>query len=75
MRILTDPESWLDGLAHPTCRLTVSHQGYTDHGLRANPINDRSLDVHLIWFVVDRGFQGSIGADRVDEALDGLLSG
>lgn len=66
-------ESWLDSIADPSARLVVSNYGYTDHALQAVPIVDRRLDCHLLWFIVDHQFKGSIEGERVELEAGALL--
>ncbi|MCY4460163.1 MAG: AraC family transcriptional regulator [Albidovulum sp.] len=71
--IRVSQEGWLDTIANPSATLVVSHYGYTDHALQAVPIVDRRLDRHLLWFVVDHHFEGSIEGERIELEAGALL--
>lgn len=71
--VVVTPEAWLDIVGHPDSDLHLSHYGYTDHALEPVPIVDRRLDRHLLWFVVDHRFDGTVGDDRIDLESGALL--
>lgn len=65
MKVVSERD-WLEKLSAANGELVLTHYGYTNHAFQSVPIVKRTLDIHLLWLVVDLSFNGRINSVAIE---------